>query len=74
LLERGSTGQWSLYLLFGTLRLTAADGAERTIEGGTDQARNAIASLKPRMFTVTAVTPVRFLWVHDSIVESIQRS
>jgi hypothetical protein len=73
LLERGSTGQWNLYLLFGMLRLTAADGAERTIEGGTDPAHNAIASLKPRMFTVTAQTPVRFLWVHDSIVAAIQR-
>lgn len=74
LFERGSTGNWNLYLLFGTLRLTAADGAERTIEGGSEPARNAIASLKPRMFTVTAATPVRFLWVHDNVVESIQRS
>jgi hypothetical protein len=71
LLERGSTGKWNLYLLYGTLRLTAADGAERTVEADSDQARNAVAALKPRMFTVTAVTPVRFLWVHDAIVESL---
>jgi hypothetical protein len=74
LLERGSTGNWNFYLLFGTVRLTAADGAERTVEGGSDHARNAIASLKPRVFTVTAETAVRFLFVHDSTLESIQRS
>ena len=74
LLEQGSTGKWNLYLLQGKLQLTAADGGGRVIEGGSDQARNAIAALKPRMFTVTAVTPVRFLWVHDSIIGEIQRS
>jgi hypothetical protein len=73
LLERGSTGYWNLYLLQGVVQLTAADGEERTLEGETDNARNAVAALKPRKFTVTSQSTVSFLWVHDNIVDAIQQ-
>lgn len=73
LLERGSADQWNLYLLEGKVELKAEDGEKKELIGGTDNARNAVAALKPRKFAVTALTPVRFLWVHESIVADIQQ-
>jgi hypothetical protein len=73
LLERGTTDQWNLYLLQGDLQLTAADGDSKVINGGTDNSYSAIAALKPRKFTVMALSRVRFLWVHENIVAEIQQ-
>ena len=73
LLERGSNDQWNLFLLQGQLELTAADGEKKIVVGATDNARNAIGALKPRKFAVTALTPVRFLWVHENIIAEIQQ-
>lgn len=73
LLERGSTDQWNLYLLEGKVELKADDGERKELTSGSDNARNAVAALKPRKFAVTALTPVRFLWIHESIVADIQQ-
>lgn len=71
LLERGTSDAWNLYLLEGTVQLVAADGVEKFIEGGTDTARNPISYLKPRMYTVVAMTRVAFLWIDDRLIEEI---
>jgi hypothetical protein len=71
LLERGTRDTWNLYLLEGTLQLTAADGGEKLIDGGTGNASNPVSSLKPRMYTVTAVTRAAFLWIDDKLIEKI---
>jgi CRP-like cAMP-binding protein len=71
LLERGTRDTWNLYLLEGSLELTAADGGEKLIEGGTTNAGNPVSSLKPRMYSVTAVTRAAFLWIDDKLVEKI---
>jgi hypothetical protein len=71
LLERGTSDTWNFYLLEGTLQLLAADGMEKRIDSATDTARNPISSLKPRMYTVTALTRVTFLWIDDRLVEQI---
>ena len=71
LLERGTRDTWNLYLLEGTLQLTAADGGEKLIDGGADNASNPVSSLKPRMYTVTAVTRAAFLWIDDKLIEKI---
>ncbi len=73
LLERGTTDRWNLYLLQGDLQLTAADGEKKAINGGTDNSYSAIAALKPRKFTVMALSRVRFLWVHENIIAEIQK-
>jgi hypothetical protein len=73
LLERGSNDQWNLFLLQGQLELAAADGEKKVVVGGADNARNAIGALKPRKFAVTALTPVRFLWIHENIIAEIQQ-
>ena len=71
LLERGPRDTWNFYLLEGSLQLLAADGMEKRIDSGTDTARNPVSSLKPRMYTVTALTRVTFLWIDDRLVEQI---
>ncbi len=71
LLERGTSDSWNLYLLDGRVEMVAADGAAKCIDGGTDKAKNPVASLKPRMYTVNTVTRVVFLWVDDKVVEEV---
>jgi hypothetical protein len=71
LLARGTSDNWNLYLLEGALQLEAEDGEKLTVEAHTPQAAAPISSLKPRMFTVTAATPVKFLWMYDPFVETL---
>lgn len=74
LLERGTNDSWNLYLVDGTVQLMAADGVPKNIEGGTPTASNPISCLKPRMYTVSAVTRVAFLWIDDKLVDEIVNS
>ncbi|MHB8741829.1 MAG: cyclic nucleotide-binding domain-containing protein [Sulfuricaulis sp.] len=71
LLARGTSDTSNLYLLEGTVQLAAADGGEKRIDSGTAAASNPISFLKPRMYTVTTVTRVAFLWIDDNMVEEI---
>jgi hypothetical protein len=71
LLERGTTDTWNLYLLEGTLQLTAADGVVKYIDADTENARSPVSSLKPRMYTVSALTRVSFIWIDDNVVDQI---
>lgn len=74
LTERGTRDTRNLYLLEGTVQLVAADGGVKRIDSGTATASNPISSLKPRMYTVTAVTRVAFLWIDDNLAEEIAHS
>jgi hypothetical protein len=74
LLEQGSSDNWNMYLLSGTVRLDAGDGGTEIVTGGTEKARNAIARLKPRKYAVTTVTPVSFLWVGDAMLAALARA
>lgn len=74
LLERGTNDSWNLYLIDGTVELVAADGMPKTIEGGTPTASNPISCLKPRMYTVSAVTRVAFLWIDDKLIDEVVKS
>ena len=56
LLRRDTDEPWNLYLLEGTVTLTAEDGSVTTLEGGTPRARAPLAFLRPRKYTVTALT------------------
>lgn len=73
LFMRGSNDGWNLYLLEGMVELEAADGAKKTLEAGTPAAQSPISLLKPRKYTVTALSPVRFLWIHDTAVNDVSR-
>jgi hypothetical protein len=71
LLKRGAVDRGNFYLLHGKVMLEAEDGGQQVIEGGTPRAASPISFLKPRKYTVTAVSPVSFLWVHDSLLDAI---
>jgi hypothetical protein len=73
LLERGTSDSLNLYLLDGTVKLVAADGVEKFVEGGTATASNPVSFLKPRMYTVSAFTRVAFLWIDDKLINEIVR-
>jgi len=68
LLNRETTDEWNMYLIAGRVALDPGDGARVFIEGGSAKAATPIASLKPRKYTVTTVTPIRFLWIPDSLL------
>lgn len=68
LLDIGLMDAWNMFLLEGTVALQAADGDALLVAGGSDKATSAISFLKPRKYTVTSVTAVRFLWVHDVLL------
>jgi hypothetical protein len=74
LLERGTNDSWNLYLIDGAVELVAADGMPKTIEGGTPTASNPISCLKPRMYTVSALTRVAFLWIDDKLIDEVVKS
>jgi hypothetical protein len=74
LLERGTNDSWNLYLIEGTVELVAADGMPKAIEGGTPTASNPISCLKPRMYTVSALTRVAFLWIDDKLIDEVVKS
>ncbi len=73
LLDRGTNDSFNLYLIDGTVKLVAADGVEKFIEGGTATAGNPISCLKPRMYTVSAFTRAAFLWLDDNLIEEVLR-
>jgi len=71
LLARGTNDKWNLYLLEGTVQLEAEDGEKIIVEAGTPRAAAPVASLKPRMFNVTTMTPTKFLWIMDTLVSTM---
>jgi hypothetical protein len=73
LLDQGSTDLWNLFLLRGEVKLLATDGEDKTIGADTPTSASAVATLRPRKFHVTAVTPVRFLLIHDAIIADVQQ-
>ena len=74
LLRRDTDEPWNLYLLEGTVTLTAEDGSVTTLEGGTPRARAPLAFLRPRKYTVTALTKVFYISVHDTLLKVVQSS
>lgn len=71
LLERGMTDEWNMYLLEGVVTLEPEQGATLTVEGRSPKAVSPVAFLKPRKYTVTALSKVSFLWIHDLALRSI---
>jgi hypothetical protein len=69
LLERGTNDTFNLYLVEGSVQLMAADGNPKIIESGTPASSNPISCLKPRMYTVSAITRAAFLWIDDRLIE-----
>ena len=67
----GSTDEWEYYLVEGTLKLVADDGKEIFVMGGSRTARSPLAHLQPRHYTISAMTPVRYLRVENSLLKNL---
>jgi len=74
LTRAGSTDEWDLYLIEGTLRLVADDGKETFIMGGSRTARAPFGHLQPRHYTVSAITSVQFLRVDNTLLKDLTYS
>ncbi len=56
------------------MSLVAEDGSVTTLEGGTPRARAPLAFLRPRKYTVMAITKVFYISVHDTLLKVVQSS
>jgi hypothetical protein len=73
LLDAGTRDNWNLYLLSGEIELVAPDGASYRLTGGSPSARQPVAYLKPRLFSVNTRTEVEFLWLYEPMIEAVKR-
>ncbi|MDZ7750663.1 MAG: HDOD domain-containing protein [Gammaproteobacteria bacterium] len=66
LFELGDSDPWMYFVVEGTVRLVAADGRARVVDGGTRAARQPLAQLQPRHYRAVAATAVTCLRVDVS--------
>lgn len=71
LIDRGMSDEWNFYLLEGEVALVPAEGATLSVTGGSEKARAPIAFLKPRKYTVNALSKISFLWIHDAALRKL---
>ncbi len=69
LFERGDTEKRSIYVLSGTLSLRNGDQDLGTVVGGTDEARDPIASKLPRQLSAVAVDDVQYFTIDSELVD-----
>jgi hypothetical protein len=73
LLDAGTRDSWNLYLLNGEIELVTPEGASYRLTGGSPSARQPVAYLKPRLFSVNTRTEVEFLWLYEPMIEAVKR-
>ncbi len=61
LIRRGDIGNDSLFLLKGKVRLIAMDGQRTELEVNDHEELNPLAQLRPSMYDIVALGPVRYL-------------
>jgi CRP-like cAMP-binding protein len=71
LFRQGDADSEAIFLLQGEVILTADDGAERRIAGGSEDARYALAQLKPRQYTGVAATAVSVLRIDSDLLDRL---
>jgi HD-like signal output (HDOD) protein len=71
ILKQGDNTAFSLFLLKGRLRLQSSDGRVSEIDEQSHQARNAIANLIPRRYDVECLTPVDYLMIDNTLLNSL---
>lgn len=72
LFKQGDRDLHSVFLLSGEVALTSTDTAgSRNVVAGTDDARYALAQLKPRQYTGTAKTAVTVAWVDSAMLDRL---
>ena len=74
LTRAGESDGWDYYLIEGTLRMVAEDGKELFVMGGSRTARSPVAHLQPRHYTLSAMTPVKYLRVATELLKNLSFS
>ncbi len=70
--KQGDVDKYAIYVLEGTVSLKSNDSTvERTVEGGTEEGKYAIAQLKPRQNTGTARTEVVIFKVDNDLMDRL---
>lgn len=69
LIVRGAVDPWFYFLLEGIVALKADDGHTRRIEAGSEPARQPLSRLLPRIYDVSAMTPIKFIRAHKQVLE-----
>ena len=72
LFKQGDRDNHSIFLLSGEVTLSSAETATgRDVVAGTDEARYALAQLKPRQYNGTAKTPVTVARVDSALLDRL---
>ncbi|MDJ0751643.1 MAG: cyclic nucleotide-binding domain-containing protein [Woeseiaceae bacterium] len=69
LFNKGDTAKRAVYLLSGTVSLKDDDSVLGEVEGGSDQARNAIAPVLPRQVSAIAVDRVTYFSIDSELLD-----
>lgn len=73
LIRRGSEDDTTIYLLEGTLLLTAVDGREIHVAAGTSRACRPLCMLRPHVYSVTSLTDVAVIILSQEMVNEVTR-
>lgn len=71
LIKCGDNDARALYIIKGEVRLTAKDGRSFEVVGGTEKAKKSVSHLNPHVYTVTAFTGLRYIWVDNQILDNV---
>lgn len=71
LARANESDDWDYFLIEGALKLVASDGKEMIIQDGSPTANTAIARLQPRRYTISAVTPVKYMRVEAALLKNL---
>ena len=73
LIAQGSANNKEYFLLEGSLKVTASDGKEKIIVGGSQQALSPIAHLQPRKYNVSVLDRAKMLVVEWDLLADFMR-
>lgn len=74
LLDRGSKDPSMIYLLHGSIRLKADDGANKLINHQDPSAHSPIARLRPSRYDVVAASKISYLRLDSDLLEEVDSS
>lgn len=69
LFKEGDRDRRTLYLVSGDIELRSGERTVGTLQGGSPEARNAIAPSQPRRFTARALTDIEFIAVDSDLLD-----
>lgn len=71
MITRGSTDEFSFFLLNGALKLIAKDGQTAIIKSDSESAKQPITQLRPRQYDVIADSAVDYLKIKNQVLETL---